>query len=73
MGNARVESSDNWRVAICTQIILLAIITQYIVGRPVSMATRSKARSAATRLLRLRVRVPPRADDCLLGMLCIVR
>ena len=66
MGSARVGSGDNWRAAICTQLILLAIIPQYILGKPVPVAARSKARSAAARLLRLWVRVPPRADDCLL-------
>ena len=73
MGRARVASNDKRRAALCTQLILLAMFTQYILGRPVLVAALSKARSAATRLLRLGVRVPPRADDCLLRVLCVVR
>jgi hypothetical protein len=42
MSSTGVASSDNWRVAICTQLILIAIIIQYILGRPVPVAARSK-------------------------------
>ena len=42
MANAGVTSSGNCRAAICTQLLLLAIITQCILGRPVPVAARSK-------------------------------